>query len=35
MSWTGAHCAFAAETFFKTDESEITTQRAFRDLSML
>ena len=28
MAWTGAHCAFAVETF-KTGESVIATQRAF------
>ena len=28
-AWTGAYCAFAAETFLKTGESVIASQRAF------
>ena len=29
MAWTCAHRVFAVETFFKTSESAIATQRAF------
>ena len=29
IAWTGAHCAFAFETFLKTDESVIATQKDF------
>ena len=32
MVWTGAHCVFAVEIFFKTDESVIATQRVFHSL---
>ncbi|XP_050302993.1 uncharacterized protein LOC126740872 [Anthonomus grandis grandis] len=30
MNWTGEHRAFVIETFFKSNESVITTQRNFR-----
>ena len=29
MAWTGVHCAFAVETFFKIDEFVFTTQSNF------
>ena len=29
MSWTGAHCAFAVETFLKAGESVIAAYLAF------
>jgi len=30
MNWTGEHRAFVIETFMKSNESVITTQRTFR-----
>lgn len=35
MVWTGAHRAFAVETFLKNGESVTATQRAFRAHYML
>ena len=33
LGWTGAHYVFAVETFLKTGESVIATQRAFYFIS--
>ena len=35
MSWTREHCVLVVETFFKTYEIVIATQRAFRVNFML